>query len=368
MALGIDAGAAQKRVWRAVEKLRKHFFKRGVTLSAAALAGSLSAHSVNAAPAGMVPIVTASVTTKGTAAAATTTTLIKTALKIMALTKLQTTAVVGCAFLLVVAGTVPLVVNHKPAEKPEVLPPGVRRPVVSEDDQRAIDRWKQLRLTPLTDKAQLSAQVDKMPVDGQELTSPEAVTALRNYVRAFLTYASSNSFETYVYFRGITPDVKYQLSSNLNQQLRDGFHEPVGADGQIPLQRFYELASFGTDGRSANFWHFQAAGLDDARISIFETNQLAASYAQPLARAEFQSGGVLSTNTKFVWPHSKSDLLAKDGKLTVAVITVYLKTSGTPPDYPFPILLAFYWDAVGSRWVPDEMAQCREAHGHTLFF
>ena len=51
--LGIGAAAAQKRAARALEKLRKFFARRGITLSAAALAGALSAHAVQTAPAGL---------------------------------------------------------------------------------------------------------------------------------------------------------------------------------------------------------------------------------------------------------------------------------------------------------------------------
>ncbi len=52
-ALGISDDAAQKRVSRAVEKLRTSLARRGVTLSLAALAAFLTAQAVSAAPAGL---------------------------------------------------------------------------------------------------------------------------------------------------------------------------------------------------------------------------------------------------------------------------------------------------------------------------
>jgi RNA polymerase sigma factor (sigma-70 family) len=51
--LGITAEAAQKRVSRAVERLRENFAKRGITAGGAGLAGVISAHAVQAAPAGL---------------------------------------------------------------------------------------------------------------------------------------------------------------------------------------------------------------------------------------------------------------------------------------------------------------------------
>lgn len=53
LALGTTADAARMRVNRALEKLRHLFARRGVALGATLLAGALSAHCVQAAPAGL---------------------------------------------------------------------------------------------------------------------------------------------------------------------------------------------------------------------------------------------------------------------------------------------------------------------------
>src|ERR1035437_4572421 len=50
LALGASEDAAKMRVNRALDKLRKIFSKRGVTLSAALIAGAVAANSVRAAP------------------------------------------------------------------------------------------------------------------------------------------------------------------------------------------------------------------------------------------------------------------------------------------------------------------------------
>ena len=52
-ALQMEENAAQKRVARALEKLRARFVKRGVTLTATVIAGAVAANSVQAAPAGL---------------------------------------------------------------------------------------------------------------------------------------------------------------------------------------------------------------------------------------------------------------------------------------------------------------------------
>lgn len=51
--LGLKERAAQKRVMRSLEKLRHFFLQRGIAVSATAIAGAVSANSVQAAPAGL---------------------------------------------------------------------------------------------------------------------------------------------------------------------------------------------------------------------------------------------------------------------------------------------------------------------------
>lgn len=91
--LGVSEDAAKMRVGRAMEKLRCFFAKRGVHSTAAVIAGVISSNSLRAAPPALAQSVTATALTKGVAASASTLTLVKAALKIMAWTKAQTTIV-----------------------------------------------------------------------------------------------------------------------------------------------------------------------------------------------------------------------------------------------------------------------------------
>ena len=99
-AMGTGEDAARMRVNRGLEQLRKFFTKKGVVLSAAAISGAVSAHSVQAAPVTMAKSVTAVAATKGAAVSGSTLTLINGALKLMAWSKAQTAVVVGVVVLL----------------------------------------------------------------------------------------------------------------------------------------------------------------------------------------------------------------------------------------------------------------------------
>jgi RNA polymerase sigma factor (sigma-70 family) len=87
--LGISPEAAQKRVNRAVERIRESFAKRGVTAGASGLAVAISANAVQAAPAGLAATLSGAAFVNAAAAGGLTSLGI---LKIMTLTKLQTVA------------------------------------------------------------------------------------------------------------------------------------------------------------------------------------------------------------------------------------------------------------------------------------
>jgi RNA polymerase sigma factor (sigma-70 family) len=97
--LGVGEDAAQKRVARALEKLRGWLARRGVTSTAAALAALLGAHGVAAAPAGLAAKV--AVTAASAAAAATSGAAALTVIEIM--THMKTKIAVAAAVAAVVA-------------------------------------------------------------------------------------------------------------------------------------------------------------------------------------------------------------------------------------------------------------------------
>ncbi len=99
--LGISDDAAQKRVSRAVERLREFFAKRGITVGASGLAVVLSANAVQAAPVGLaLTISTAAALTGTTLATAATIT----ATKAIAMTAIQKTIVTATIAVLAGAG------------------------------------------------------------------------------------------------------------------------------------------------------------------------------------------------------------------------------------------------------------------------
>jgi RNA polymerase sigma factor (sigma-70 family) len=95
-ALAIGEEAARKRLSRAIDKLHGYFARRGISSSTALIAGVLSGHAVQVAPAALAKSITLLAFAQGAAASASTLALTKGVLKLMVWSKTQTAAV-GCA-------------------------------------------------------------------------------------------------------------------------------------------------------------------------------------------------------------------------------------------------------------------------------
>jgi hypothetical protein len=111
--LGTTEAGAKMRVNRALERLRKIFTKRGISISAAVIAGAVSMNSVHAAPATLAASVTMAAV-KGTAVTTSTATLIQLTLKYMAWTKVKIATAIGAVALLSV-GTATVMTQPSPA-------------------------------------------------------------------------------------------------------------------------------------------------------------------------------------------------------------------------------------------------------------
>jgi RNA polymerase sigma factor (sigma-70 family) len=104
--LGSNEEAARKRVDRALDKLHALLKVRGVTLSGTALAATLAAGSVTAAPAGFALSISTAALASAAAGAGSTLTI----LQIMSMTKLKVAVITA----VVAAGiTIPLVMQHQ---------------------------------------------------------------------------------------------------------------------------------------------------------------------------------------------------------------------------------------------------------------
>ncbi len=105
--LGTSEDAAQKRVSRAVERLREFFAKRGMAVGAGGLVAVISANAVQAAPVGLAAAISTAAALAGTTLATAPTATATKAIAMTALPKTLVTAVV------IASAVIPLVVQHE---------------------------------------------------------------------------------------------------------------------------------------------------------------------------------------------------------------------------------------------------------------
>ncbi len=118
-ALKMNEEAAQKRVSRALEKLRKIFTKRGVAITTTLIAGAVSASSVQAAPAGLA-VTVAATAAKGAAISETLTTLVKGIMKLMTWMKIKMAVSVGLTVIIAIGATTAIVAESKKQDAPSL--------------------------------------------------------------------------------------------------------------------------------------------------------------------------------------------------------------------------------------------------------
>lgn len=110
--LGLEERTAQKRVQRALDRLRAMFVRRGITFSGAIIASAVAAHSVGAAPPSVNTLATACAV--GRSSAESTNVIIRGTLQAMAWVRLKFAATCGAALLLAGAATVVALAQQRP--------------------------------------------------------------------------------------------------------------------------------------------------------------------------------------------------------------------------------------------------------------
>lgn len=121
-ALGLGEDTARKRVNRCLHELTHFFQRRGFAVPALTAATPLFALASHTAPAGLAPtVITAGLAAAHSAASASTLTLVKGALKIMAWTKANTAIAVGLTAVIVAGGAATVTVKEIAVHNDEKL-------------------------------------------------------------------------------------------------------------------------------------------------------------------------------------------------------------------------------------------------------
>jgi RNA polymerase sigma factor (sigma-70 family) len=206
--LGVSEDGAQKRVTRAIEKLRAFFTRHGKSVSVAALTGTLASSSVQAAPVALAVSISAAVTSQGALTGSAVAALAKATAEALARAKLQVFAVraVSMAVLLGLA-SVPFIRIIRPSAESNVsiATTPASPPITAETQQLPIDQASpQLAAAatfpPGNFRALLLRVVDAQsgaPVTNARLTLVSATVSPSRVTNIFLTDIQGSSRLSY---------------------------------------------------------------------------------------------------------------------------------------------------------------------------
>lgn len=263
-ALGISGDAAQKRVSRALEKLRTEFARRGVSTASAALGSALLAHTVIAAPTGLAAALsTGALATTSAAGVATATTG-----KIIAMTTLQK-AVIG-AIITTAIGTG--IYEHRQAAR-------MREQVKLLEEQQAQQSVQTRQLQRERDDA--TNQLAALKVESGSYSSNQATPELLKLraeiaqLRRQLAQSPGNAINTNDPFTASVLSLTTK-AAELNQYLQ---RMP---EKSIPELRFLSENDWLTAAKEAKFDN-------DSGI------RMALSHLRGLAKTKMPMGGALSS-------------------------------------------------------------------------
>lgn len=214
--IGISEAAAQKRVSRAVERLRECFTKRGVTAGAGGLAAIISANAVQAAPVGLA--VTISTTAALTGATLATTATV-TATKAIAMTTFSK-IIIGTT-LTVVIGT-----GNYQARQNSVLRDQVES--LQQQQTSQLEQLKQERNSTATQLAALQNESQQAKANSDELLRLRAEVARLRANPSEATQSSGPATNQ--------PETPAKSSSAENELPKDSWSDAGFASVQSALQ------------------------------------------------------------------------------------------------------------------------------------
>jgi len=223
VALGIGTITAQKRVWRAVDKLRQYFSRHGAAFSAEAITAALSAYAIHGVPSGLAAAVAATAALKGTAATASTAALIKGTLKLMFWLKMKSVVAVGVGILLAASTITPIRI-HEIRARPDYWQ--------VTNFNYAILEHARSQVTILPSKFDRGYGWTQYPLDGKMMgigqTVAEMIQAAYLPLRGGMTY-----FRTSTVLDAPLPRERYDYISNLDQGASNALQRSSGES--IPI-------------------------------------------------------------------------------------------------------------------------------------
>jgi RNA polymerase sigma factor (sigma-70 family) len=250
-ALGASEDAAKMRVNRALEKLRKFFAKRGVNSITAIIAGTISANSVQAAPAGLAAIIS----TTALSGTTITTAAVLAVTKTIAMTTLQKIIVTAALAATVGAGVFEAHQNSQLRQQNQLLQQQ-QTPLTAQLSRLATENdrlsnlvaqakdQKSLSAAQFNELLKLRGQAGQEQTAVQQLAKLRTITAQQTAMPAYFTNAMAQGFAMAEKFKKKAAlaklarmKEKLNLSDDQAQAVNDIMMKDIDASSQQEMQK-----------------------------------------------------------------------------------------------------------------------------------
>lgn len=370
--MGLEERAAQKRVARGLEKLRAFLIKRGVTSSVTMIAGAIAANSVHAAPAGLVTAVSAAAV-KGTSATASTLTLAKGALKLMAWTKMKVTIVAGMALVLAGITTTTVIKEyHRPSmtprdfatEQAKITLPNWTVANTREPQSALLPYWWSQTFATISTNEAFRAQIAHLPITRKFDLTEEQDAALHRAAYGLLMAFSSENYETYREFRTPPPARAIFNSKAVDAQkkfLRTDWKNPgknVPNDPEDVFRAFWEVIYLNKYVNEPSGTKYSTIGKklwEGVSLTNGNTEIIAEEFTNHSEMEKYLASrmGNCVYSPSFSFENTPESIFQQDRRIKFATIKYLIKYP--EPELSNPAYCRFYWDEKATVWLPFDL-------------
>ena len=343
--LGASEDAAKMRVNRALEKLRKFFTKRGVSSTTAIIAGTISANSVQAAPAGLAAIISAAALSGTTTI---TTAAVLAATKAIAMTTIQKALVTAALVATVGAGVFEAHQNSQLRQQNQALQQQ-QTPLIEQlaqlktEDERLSNLVAQAKDQKSLSDAQFNELLKLRGQAGQSRTAVQELAKLRTAtaqqaapMTAFLTNAMTQGVAVSEKFKKNAALAKLarmkeqlHLTDDQEQAISDVMIKDIEASSQKTLQETLATMSGKPPAPEEIQATLQAPANVEADIKALLTPEQLAAYPDFL-QAEASTNADVSAKSDVSMITGETDLSPEQQDQAHAALYQYHLTNNLP--------------------------------------
>lgn len=340
---GISDDAAQKRVSRALEKLREFLAKRGVTVGAGGLVAVISANSVQSAPAGLTAMISSAALLAGTAVTSTTLIATSTTIAMTALQKILVSVAIAAAIGAGIyeARQASRLRDEVQTLKAQQVPLNEQVAQLQEERDKATNIAAALSAENATLKkrptevVKLRGEMGRLRQEKTDIASKTPLSKITaNPEMKKLIRDQQKTGMTYIY-KGLTKKL------NLSEEQSDKFNDLLADSVMENIDRITEVLHDGKTGDALNRVFNDQDAATEAKLATLIGLDGVAQYK------EYSKDLISSLTSEQFKPMLTGDKAANEEKITqlakdvTAETQAALAAAGLPPDYQAVPMLNF---------------------------